>query len=129
MVEWFLRFTIFLRIFWEDRQRSQACHLEWIRLAKTSTMTETHLESLVADGQEDLVDIERDDEIHNETEDKGNESVTTVKKELSQVNKAAAERKQNVKNMLNNGKDKKMAAKLRIKSQLLQISRDDLDFK
>ena len=37
----------------------------------------------MADGQEDLVDIERDDEIRNETEDKGNESVTTVKKELS----------------------------------------------
>ena len=83
----------------------------------------------MADGQEDLVDIERDDEIRNETEDKGNESVTTVKKELSKVNKAAAERRQDVKKMLKNGKDKKMAAKLSTKSQLMQISRDDLDFK
>ena len=37
----------------------------------------------MADDQEDLVDVERDNEIHNETEDKGNENVTTGKKELS----------------------------------------------
>ena len=83
----------------------------------------------MADNQEDLVDVERDNEIHNETEDKRNENVTTRKDELSKVNKAATERRQDVKNMLKNRKDKKMAAKLSTKSQLLQISRDDLDFK
>ena len=72
--------------------------MEWIRLAKTTDngsegnepesptyfpQTETNPESLVADDQEDLVDVERDNEIHNETEDKGNENVTTGKKELS----------------------------------------------
>ena len=36
---------------------------------------------------------------------------------------------QDVKNMLKNRKDKKMAAKLSNESQLLQISRDDIDFK
>ena len=64
--------------------------------------TETNPESLVADNQEDLVDVERDDEIHNESEDKGNENVTTGKNELSKVSKAATERKQDVKNILKN---------------------------
>ena len=36
---------------------------------------------------------------------------------------------QDVKNMLKNRKDKNMAAKLSNESQLLQISRDDVDFK
>ena len=36
VVELFLRFTIFVRIFGEDRQQSQDCYLKWIRLAKTS---------------------------------------------------------------------------------------------
>ena len=53
--------------------------------------TETNLESLVADDQEDLADVEKDDEIHNETEDKGNENVKTGKNELRKVNKAATE--------------------------------------
>ena len=90
--------------------------------------TETNPESLVADDQEDLVDVERDDKIHNETKDKGNENVRTGKSELSKVNKAATERRQDVKNMLKNRKDKEMAAKLGTESQLLQICRDDLDF-
>ena len=64
----------------------------------------------------------------NETEDIGNENLTTGKKELSKVNKAATEQRQILKNMLKNGKDKEMAAKLSTESQLLQISRDDLDF-
>ena len=64
--------------------------------------TETSPESLVADDQEDLVYVERDNEIQNETEDKGNENVTTGKNELSKVNKAAAEWRQDVKNMLKN---------------------------
>ena len=63
----------------------------------------------------------------NETEDIGNENLTTGKKELSKVNKAATEQRQILKNMLKNGKDKEMAAKLSTESQLLQISRDDLD--
>ena len=83
----------------------------------------------MADDQEDSVDVERDYEIHNETEDKGNENVTTGKNELSKVNKPAIERRQNVKNMLENRKDKKMAVKRSTQSQLLQISCDDLDFK
>ena len=82
----------------------------------------------MADDQEDLVDVERDDKIHNETKDKGNENVRTGKSELSKVNKAATERRQDVKNMLKNRKDKEMAAKLGTESQLLQICRDDLDF-
>ena len=81
------------------------------------------------DDQEDLADVERDDEIHNETENKGNENVTTGKNEVSKVNKAATERRQDVKNMLKNRKDKKMDAKLSTESQLLQISRDDVDCK
>lgn len=64
----------------------------------------------------------------NETEDIGNENLTTGKKELSKVNKAATEQRQILKNMLKNGKDKEMAAKLSTESQLLQISGDDLDF-
>ena len=64
----------------------------------------------------------------NETEDIGNENLTTGKKELSKVNKAATEQMQVLKNMLKIWKDKEMAAKLRTESQLLQISRDDLDF-
>ena len=64
--------------------------------------TETNPESLVADDQEDLVDVERDDEIHNETEDKRNGNITTGKNELSKVNKAATERRQDVKNLLKN---------------------------
>ena len=91
--------------------------------------TETNLESLVADNQEDLFDVERNDEIHNGNEDKGNENVTTGKNELSKVNKAATEWRQSVKNMLKNRTDKKMAAKFSTGSQLLQISRDNLDFK
>ena len=91
--------------------------------------TETNLESLVADNQEDLVDVERNDEIHNGNEDKGNENVTTGKNQLSKVNKAATEWRQSVKNMLKNRRDKKMAAKFSTGSQLLQISRDNLDFK
>ena len=63
----------------------------------------------------------------NETEDIGNENLTTGKKELSKVNKAATEQRQILKNMLKNGKDKEMAAKLSTETQLLQISRDDLD--
>ena len=50
-------------------------------------LTETNPESLVADDQEDLVDVERDDEIPNRTEDKGNENVATEKSELSKVKK------------------------------------------
>ena len=73
--------------------------------------------------------MERDDEIHNKSGDKGNENVTTGKNELIKVNKAAAERRQDVKNMLKNRKDNKMAVKLSTESQLMQISRDDLDFK
>ena len=91
--------------------------------------TKANPESSVADDQEDLVDVERDDEIHNETEDKGNENVTTGKNKLSKVNKVATERRQDVKNVLKNRKDKKVAAKLSTESQLLQISLDDLDFK
>ena len=64
----------------------------------------------------------------NETEDIGNENLTTGKKELSKVNKAATEQRQVLKNMLKIWKDKEMAAKLSTESQLLQISRDDLDF-
>ena len=56
----------------------------------------------MADDQEDPVDVERDDEIPNGTEDKGNENVTTEKSELSKVNKEATERRQDVKNMLKN---------------------------
>ena len=67
--------------------------------------TETNPEILVADDQEDLVDVKRDNEIHNETEDEGNENVTTGKNELSKVNKAATERRQDVKNMMKNRKD------------------------
>ena len=112
-------------------------HMEWIRLAKTTgpqsptyfLQTKANPESSVADDQEDLVDVERDDEIHNETEDKGNENVTTGKNELSKVNKVATERRQDVKNVLKNRKDKKVAGKLSTESQLLQISLDDLDFK
>ena len=74
--------------------------------------TETNPKSLAADDQEDFVDVERDDEIHNETEDKGHENVTTGKNESSKINKAATERRQEVKNMLRNRKYKKMAAKL-----------------
>ena len=48
-------------------------------------------ESLVADDQDDLVDVERDNEIHNETEDKWNENVTTGKNQLSKLKKAATE--------------------------------------
>ena len=73
--------------------------------------------------------MERDDEIHNKTGDKGNENVTTGKNEFIKVNKAAAERRQDVKNILKNRKDNKMAVKLSTESQLMQISRDDLDFK
>ena len=51
--------------------------------------TETNLESSVADDKEDLADVERDDEIHNETEHKGNGNVRTGKNKLSKVNKAA----------------------------------------
>ena len=91
--------------------------------------TKTNPESLVLDDQEDLADVERDDEIHNETENKGNENVTTGKNEVSKVNKAATERRQDVKNMLKNRKDKKMDAKLSTESQLLQICRDDVDYK
>ena len=64
--------------------------------------TKANSESSVADDQEDLVDVERDDEIHNKTEDKGNENVTTGKNELSKVNKVAIERRQDVKNVLKN---------------------------
>ena len=91
--------------------------------------TKTNPETLVADDQEDLVDVERDDEIHNETEDNRNENVTTGKNELCKVNKAATALRQYVKNMLKNQKDRKMTTKLSTKSQLLQISHDDLDFK
>ena len=91
--------------------------------------TETNLESLVADNQEDPVDVERNDEIHNGSEDKGNENVTTGKNEHSKVNKAVTEWRQSVKNMLKNRRDKKMAPKFSTGSQLLQISRDNLDFK
>ena len=83
----------------------------------------------VADDQVDIVDVKRDDEIHNETEYKGNEIVTTGKNELSKVNKAATEQRQDVKNMFKNRKDKEMAANLSTGSQLLQISRRYLDFK
>ena len=72
--------------------------------------TETNLESLVADDQEDLADVERDDEIHNETKDKGNENVTTGKNELSKVNKAPTERRQDEK-YVENQKNKEMAVK------------------
>ena len=65
-------------------------------------LTEINPESLVADDQEDPVDVERDDEIPNGTEDKGNDNVTTEKSELSKVNKEATERTQDVKNMLKN---------------------------
>ena len=54
--------------------------------------TETNFKNLVAGGQEDL-DVERDNKILNETEDKGNENVTTGKNELSKVNKAVTERR------------------------------------
>ena len=54
--------------------------------------------------------------------------MTTGKNELSRVNKAATKRRKDVKNMLKHRKDKKMATKLSTESQLLQISRDDLDF-
>lgn len=75
--------------------------------------TETNPKRLVADDEEDLADVERDDETHSKTEDKGSEHVErTGKNELSKVNKAGTKRRQDVKNMLKNQKDKKMAAKL-----------------
>ena len=91
--------------------------------------TETNPKCLAADKQEDFVVVERDDEIHNETKDKGNENVTTGKNKLSKVNKAATERKPDVKNMLKNQKGKKIDANPSTKSKLLQISHDDLYFK
>ena len=119
---------------------AQACHLEWIRFANDYDSegnasqsltyfppTETNIESLVAGDQEDFVDVERDGEIHNKTEDKGNENVTTAKNELSKANKVAVERRQDVKNILKNRKDKEISVKLSTESQLLPISRDDLD--
>ena len=39
----------------------------------------------MAEDQEDLVDLERDNEIHNETEDKGNENITIGKNKLIKV--------------------------------------------
>ena len=54
--------------------------------------TETNFKNLLAGGQEDL-DVERDNKILNETEDKGNENVTTGKNELSKVNKAVTKRR------------------------------------
>ena len=81
---------------------------------------ETNPESLVADDQEGLVDVERNGEIHNETEDKRNKNVTTEKNELSKVSKTETERRQDVKNILKYGKDKKMAAKLCTEIQFLQ---------
>ena len=59
--------------------------------------TETNPEILVANDQEDLADVERDDEIHDETEDKGNENVATGKNELTKINKVATERRKDVK--------------------------------
>ena len=91
--------------------------------------TEAYHESLVADDQEDLVDVKRDDEIHNETEDKGDENVTTGKNKPGKVNKVATERRQDVENILKNRKDKKLDVKLSTESQLLQICHDNIDFK
>ena len=115
---------------------AQACHLEWIRFVNDYDSegtyfppTETNIESLVAGDQEDFVDVERDSEIHNKTEDKGNENVTTAKNELSKANKAAVERRQDVKNILKKRKDKEISVKLSTESQLLPISRDNLDLK
>ena len=81
---------------------------------------ETNPESLVADDQEGLVDVEGNGEIHNETEDKRNKNVTTGKNELGKVSKTETERRQDVKNILKYGKDKKMAAKLCTEIQFLQ---------
>ena len=39
----------------------------------------------MAEDQEDLVDLERDNEIHNETEDKGNENIIIGKNKLIKV--------------------------------------------
>ena len=121
---------------------AQVCHLEWIRFANDNDsegnapqsltyfpQTETNIESLVAGDQEEFVDVERDGEIHNKSEDKGNENVTTAKNELSKANKAVIERRQDVKNILKNRKDKEIGVKLSTESQLLPISRDDLDLK
>ena len=47
--------------------------------------TETNPKGSVAEDQEDLVDVERDNEIHNETEDKGNENIIIGKNKLIKV--------------------------------------------
>jgi len=93
-----------------------------------SPQTEISRESSLADEQEESIGVERD-EARSDAENKRNEDVTSGKDKLEKINKAATERRHEVTNMLKNRKDKKMASKLSVDAQLLQISRDDLTFK
>lgn len=93
-----------------------------------SPQTEASRENLLSDEQEESIDVERD-ETHSDAEIKQNENVTSGKDELKKINKAATEGRHEVKNMLKNRKNKKMASKLSTDAQLLKISRDNLTFK
>ena len=124
--EWFLRFTILCKSFgritsghklaiWSGTSGQNDDNESEGNEPQSPTyfpQTETNPESLVAD-DEDVVDVARDDEIHNETEVKGNENITSGKNELSKVNKAATEQRQDLKNIMKNRKDKKMAVNCR----------------
>ena len=117
------------QVWWKQRQ---GIGRKWSAISTYFPQTEINQINparLVANNQDYLFDVERDNEIHNETESKWNINVTTGRSELSQVNKAATERRNDVKNMLKNRKDKKVAVKVSSESQLLQVSRDDFDFK
>ena len=93
-----------------------------------SPQTEISRESLLADEQEESIDVERD-EARSDAENKRNEDVTCGKDELKKINKAATECRREMTNVFKSRKDKKMASKLSADAQLLQISRDDLTFK
>ena len=88
---------------------------------------ETSQESiLTTEAQGEPIDVEYNEE---QGQDKNDRKTTGRDNDLSKLNTAATERRQEVTNMLRNRKDKKMATKLSADSQLLQISRDDLSFK